>query len=104
MIKDVSKYLFKRDQKRLNLLYMEDGEGIIAFIEECMALGLGISGGGVNKLSALLAAAKFVNLSSQSIRCVEEKRKKMSMEKTALYKRKRTASSSDLEQQNKKRK
>ena len=103
MIKDVSKYLFKRDQKRVNPSYMEDGEEIIAFIEECMALGLGISGG-VNKLSALLAAAKFVNPSSPSIHRVEEKRKKMSTEKTALYKRKRTASSSDLEQQSKKRK
>ena len=47
----------------------------MAFIEECMALGLGISRG-VNKLSALLAAAKFVNPSSPSIHRVEERRRR----------------------------
>ena len=39
---------------------MEDGPAVTKHIEECMLLGLGISGA-VNKLSALLAGAKFYN-------------------------------------------
>lgn len=94
MIKDVSKYLFKRDPKCVNPTYMEDGPEITAFIDECIELGLGVSGA-VNKLSALLAAAKFQNPESPSIQVIEEARKKRCAQKTAQYKRKRTASDSE---------
>ena len=101
MVKDVSKYLFRRDQDNVNPSYMEEGSEVTAFIEECMVLGLGISGA-VNKLTALLAAAKFQNPKCPAIQYIENERKKRCAEKTAQYKRKRTVS--DSEQPNKRRK
>ena len=91
MVKDVSKYLFKRDPKDLNPTYMEDGSKMTRFIEDCMVLGLGISGA-VNKLTALLAAAKFHNPDSSAIRHIEGERKKMSAEKASMLKRRRSPS------------
>ena len=44
MVKDISKYLFRRDKEHVKPSYMEDGPEVTAFIEECMELGLGISG------------------------------------------------------------
>lgn len=101
--KNVSKYLFKRDQNKLDPSYLEDGEHIIQFIDECMALGLGISGA-VNKLTSLLAGAKFHRPQSAAVHRVEEERRKRSGEKTAQYKRKRTVDSSESEKQCKRRK
>ena len=91
MVKDVSKYLFKRDSKDVNPSYMEDGSGITRFIEECMALGLGISGA-VNKLTALLAAAKFHNPDSSAIHHIEGERKQMSAKKASMLKQRRSPS------------
>ena len=90
VVKDVSKYLFKRDSKDVNPSYMEDGSGITRFIEECMALGLGISGA-VNKLTALLAAAKFHNPDSSAIHH-EGERKQMSAKKASMLKQRRSPS------------
>ena len=95
MIKDVSKYLYKKDPKCADLKHMEDGQEETAFIDDCIVLGLGISGA-VNKLTALLAAAKFQNPESPAIRIIEEARKKRCAEKTAQYNRKRTASESKV--------
>ena len=101
MVKDVSKYLFKRDPKCVNPSFMEDGLDITGFVDECLLLGLSISGA-VNKLTALLTAVKFQNPNSAAIHHIEEARKKRCTEKTARYKRKRTSSESD--QPTKKRK
>ena len=90
MMKDVSKYLFSRDGKHVNLSYLEDGPEMTTYIEKCVVLGLGISG--VNKLTALLTAAKFYNRDSSAINHIEEKRKKMSAEKTTLLKQRRSTS------------
>ena len=91
MMKDVSKYLFSRDEKKVNPSYMEDGSEMTKYIEECMVLGLGISGA-VNKLTALLAAAKFYNPGSSAIKFIEAERQKRIAEKTAYFKRKRSIS------------
>ena len=50
MVKDVSKYLFKRDPKCVNPSFMEDGLDIRGFVDECLLLGLSISGA-VKKLT-----------------------------------------------------
>ena len=97
----VSKYLFKRDPKCVDPAYIEDSSDVKAFVDECILLGLGISGA-VNKLSALLAALKYYNPQSTAIKQIEESRRKRCAEKTALYKRKRSLSES--EQPAKKRK
>lgn len=91
MMKDVSKYLFSRDVKKVNPSYMEDGPEMTKYIGECMVLGLGISGA-VNKFTALLAAAKFHNPDSSAINHIEAERKKMSAEKTTLLKQRRSTS------------
>ena len=80
---------------------MEDGPAITKHIEDCMLLGLGISGA-VNKLSALLAGAKFYNLGCSAFNIIEAERLKKTTEKTAHFKRKR--SSSPSQQPTKKRK
>ena len=56
-------------------------------------LGLGISGA-VNKLTALLAAAKFHNPDSSAIHHIEGERKKMTAEKASKLKQKRSPSPS----------
>ena len=48
---------------------MEDGQEITAFIDDCIVLGLGINRA-VNKLTALLAAAKFQNPDTPAIRII----------------------------------
>ena len=62
---------------------MENGQEVTAFIEECMELVLGICGV-VNKLTALLAAARFHNPNSTAIQHIEERNKRCA-EKTAQY-------------------
>ena len=75
----------------MNPSYLEDGPEMTTCIEKCMVLGLRISGA-VNKLTALLAAAKFYNPDTSAINHIEEKRKKMSAEKTTLLKQRRSTS------------
>ena len=93
MMKYVSKYLFSRDEKKVNPSYMEDGPEMTKYIEECMVLGLGIRGA-VNKLTALLTAAKFYDPVSSAIDHIEKERKKMSAEKTSLLKQRKNTSES----------
>ena len=91
MVKDVSKYLYSRDESKVSPLYMEDGLAVTKHIKDCMVLGLGISGA-VNKLSALLAAAKFHNPDCSAIRTIEAERLKRTTEKTEHFRRKRSLS------------
>ena len=94
MVKDVSKYLFKRNPKDVCPSYMEDGLGVTRFVEECMAMGLGISGA-VNKLTSLLAAAKFHNQDSSAIHHIEGERKRLSAQKASMLKQRRSPSLSE---------
>ena len=80
MMKDVSKYLFSRDGKNVNPSYMEDGPEMTKYT--------------VNKLTALLAAAKFYYPGNSAINHIEKKRKKMSAERTSLLKQRRNTSKS----------
>ena len=101
MVKDISKYLYSRDGEKLSPSYMEDGPAVTKHIEDCMLLGLGISGA-VNKLSALLAGAKFFNPGCSAINIIEAQRLKKTAEKTACFTTKRSCSPS--QQPSKKRK
>ena len=65
MMKDVSKYLFSRDGK--NGWAKNDAE-------ECIVLSPGMSAA-VNKLTALLAAAKYYNPDSSAINNIEKESK-----------------------------
>ena len=77
-----------RDGKNVNPSYLENGlQKMTKYIEECMALGLCISGA-VNKLTALFAAAKFYNPGSSAIKFIEAERQKRTAEKTAYFKTK----------------
>ena len=75
MVKDISKYLYSRDGEKFNPSYMEDGPAVTKHIEDCMLLGHGISGA-MNKLSALLAGAKFYNPGCSAINIIKAERRK----------------------------
>ena len=84
MMKDISKYLFKSDERKVNMDFLEDVESIKAHLE---SLQLSISGL-VNKLTAFTAALTFHNANSNSLAQLKDYQAQKCSEKYAVLKRK----------------
>ena len=87
MMKDVSKYLFKCDPTKIDMSYLEDFDRIKDHLENCVELGLGISGL-VNKLTTFIAVLAHHNPSCDSLNKLRKYRTMKSSEKAAAMKRK----------------
>ena len=84
MMKDISKYLFKSDDRKVNMELLEDVESIKSHLE---SLQLSISGL-VNKLTAFTAALSFHNGQSTSLAQLKEYQAQKASAKYAALKRK----------------
>ena len=87
MAKDISKFLFRCDQKKVEMGYLENFETLKAHLE---GLELSISGL-VNKLTTFIAALNFYNAQSTTLDQLRKYRCQKSSDKYAKVKRRQTS-------------